>query len=203
MSIRAVYFDLGGVILRTEDKGPRTALAESFGMTYEEIEKIVHGGGPDGSAARASIGLLTEEQHWQNVVKMLNLPESEIARAENAYFAGDRLDWDLIAFIRSLRSKVSVGLISNAWSGLHPWMISQEIDTAFDHLTISAEVGIGKPDERIYLYALEQLKVRPEESIFVDDMPANIAAANALGIHGILFKSAEQAIAEINDLLAG
>jgi putative hydrolase of the HAD superfamily len=202
MSIHAVYFDLGGVILRTEDKAPRTALAESFGMTYEALEKIVHGGGPDGSAARASIGLLTEEQHWQNVIKILKLPESEITRVENAYFAGDRLDWDLIDFIRSLRSKVKVGLISNAWSGLHPWMISQKFDTAFHHLTISAEVGMGKPDERIYLYALEQLNARPEEAIFVDDVPANIAAANALGIHGILFKSAGQTMAEINQLLA-
>ena len=122
---------------------------------------------------------------------------------ENAYFAGDRLDWVLIDFIRSLRTKVQVGLISNAWSGLRPWIISQKFDDAFDHMTISAEVGLGKPDERIYLYALDQFNIRPEEAIFVDDVPANIEAANALGMHGILFKTAEQATADIKTLLAG
>ena len=97
MSIRAVYFDLGGVILRTEDKVPRTKLAESLGMTYEAIESVVHGGGVDGSAAQAALGQITEEQHWQNVVRALNLPESEISRVENSYFAGDRLDHTLLA----------------------------------------------------------------------------------------------------------
>jgi HAD superfamily hydrolase (TIGR01509 family) len=201
MTIRAIYFDLGGVILRTEDKGPRTTLAASFGITYEAIEKIVHGGGPQGSAARASIGLLTEEQHWLNVVQALNLPESEVTRVENAYFAGDRLDWALINFIRSLRPSIQVGLISNAWSGLRTWMMEQKFDDAFNHLTISAEVGMGKPDERIYLYALEQFNIRPEEAIFVDDMPANIEAANVLGMHGIHFKTTEQTIAELKKLL--
>ena len=124
MSIRAVYFDLGGVILRTEDKVPRTRLAESLGMTYEAIESVVHGGGPDGSAARAALGQITEGQHWQNVVRALNLPESEIARVENSYFAGDRLDQTLLALMHSLRPSIKVGLISNAWSGLRAWISS-------------------------------------------------------------------------------
>src|SRR5687767_3843026 len=109
MSIRAVYFDLGAVILRTEDTAPRTKLAENLGMTYDEIVEVVHGGGVDGSAARAALGLITEEQHWLNVVRRLNLPESEIPRVEDAYFAGDRLDKTLLDFIRSLRPGIKVG----------------------------------------------------------------------------------------------
>ena len=54
MTIKALYFDLGGVILRTEDKTPRTQLAAEFGLTYNEMDKVVFGGGLYGSAARAS-----------------------------------------------------------------------------------------------------------------------------------------------------
>ena len=202
MSIQAVYFDLGGVILRTEDRAPRAQLAGSLGLAYEGIERVVHGGGPDGSAARAALGQLTEEQHWHNVAEMLHLPVSEIRRVEVAYFAGDRLDQALLAFMRSLRPKIKVGLISNAWSGLRAWIVSQGFDDVFDHMTISAEVGLAKPDPRIYEVALDRLAVRSEQAVFIDDMPANIEAANALGMHGIVFRQTGQVVAEINRLLA-
>jgi putative hydrolase of the HAD superfamily len=201
MSIRAVYFDLGGVLLRTEERGPRAQLAESLGLTYAAIEGIVHGGGPDGSAARASIGQLTEAQHWQNVVRELGLPEREIQRVETAYFAGDRLDERLVDFIRALRPQHRTGLISNAWSGLRAWIVNRGFDDAFDSMTISAEVGWGKPDARIYEYALEKLGVQPAQAIFVDDVSANVEAASALGMHGIVFREAGQVMAEINRLL--
>ena len=202
MSIRAVYFDLGGVLLRTEDRAPRTQLAESLGLTYEAIERIVHGGGPDGSAAQASIGQLTEQQHWQNVAHALHLPEDDIRRVETAYFSGDRLDETLVAFIRALRPQRRTGLISNAWSGLRAWIVSHNFDDAFDSMTISAEVGCGKPDPRIYELALGKLDVPPAQAIFVDDVPANVDAADALGMHGIVFRQAGQVMAEINRLLA-
>jgi putative hydrolase of the HAD superfamily len=131
----------------------------------------------------------------------LNLPESEIQRVEHAYFAGDRLDQTLLDFMRSLHPAIKVGLISNAWYGLRKWIIGQKFDDVFDHMTISAEVGLAKPDARIYQHALEKLGRRPEEAIFVDDVPANIEAAKRLGMQGLIFQEAEQVIAEIRKLL--
>jgi epoxide hydrolase-like predicted phosphatase len=198
MKIRAVYFDLGGVIVRTEDKAPRTALAKSLGLEYNEIDQVVFG---SESARRASIGTISVEQHWRNVVQSVGLPESEIERFSEAFFAGDKTDATLVDFLRSLRPKYKTGLISNAFSGLRKWIIDQKLDDAFDDLTISAEAKTAKPDALIYLRALEKLDVQPEEAIFVDDMPANIEAANALGMYGVLFKNAEQTIAGIKSLL--
>ena len=56
MSIRAIFFDFGGVILRTEYQSPRQQLAERFNMEYEDIDKAVFG---SPSAQRASIGEIT------------------------------------------------------------------------------------------------------------------------------------------------
>ncbi len=199
MSIRAVYFDLGGVILRTEDKSPRLELARSLGLDYRGIEKIVF---ESESSRQASIGAISAEEHWRNVVGTLNLPESEVARLEDTFYGGDRLDQTLLSFMRSLRAKIKVGLISNAWSSLRPWIASQKFEDAFDDMTISAEVGAAKPDARIYRHALEKLGIHPEEAVFIDDMPANIEAAQALGMRGIVFQGSEQIIADINSLLA-
>ena len=198
MSIRAIYFDLGGVIVRTEDKGPRTALGESLGLDYNGIAQAVFSGE---SAEQASIGLISDDQHWRNVLRALNLPESEIPHFSEAFFAGDRIDPVLMSFLRSQRPMLKVGLISNAWLGLRGWITDHKLDDAFDNLMISSEVGITKPDARIYLQALDKLNVRPEEAVMVDDMPSNIEAAKALGMYGIVFQNAEQAMADVKSLL--
>jgi len=201
MSIRAVIFDLGGVIVRTEYQAPRQHLAEEFGMDYEDIDKLVFGGGPNGSSARATIGAITEAEHWQNVMKVLKLPASEAPRVAKEFFAGDVIDRNLLDFLRSLRPKYKTGLISNAWSGLREFIVRERFDDAFDHMTISAEVGTGKPEAKIYQFALEQLQVKAKEAVFVDDVLENIEACEKLGMKGIQFKNPESTIKQLKALL--
>jgi HAD superfamily hydrolase (TIGR01509 family) len=198
MPIKAVYFDLGGVIVRTEDKAPRAALGMEFGKSYREMDIAVF---ENRSSAEASIGKISEDQHWQNVIETLGLAEADIPRVRAAFFAGDMIDWDIVNFLRGLRGQIKTGLISNAWSGLRPWMVSQKFDDAFDQLIISAEVGMMKPDADIYQHALEKLGVQAHEAVFVDDVEKNIAACEALGMKGVLFLSAEQALADVKKLL--
>ena len=57
----------------------------------------------------------------------------------------------------------------------------------FDHLVISGEIKVAKPDREIYEYLLSTYDLVPDECIFIDDNPANIAMAESLGIHGYLF----------------
>jgi 2-haloacid dehalogenase len=61
----------------------------------------------------------------------------------------------------------------------------------FDGIVVSGEEGVIKPDARIFRILLERFRIVPGEAVFVDDNPANAAAAQALGIHGIHFRSPE------------
>lgn len=198
MSIKAVFFDLGGVILRTEYQAPRQHLAERFGMDYDDIDKIVFG---SSSAVRASVGEIDEEEHWRNVMKVLKLPAGEYERVREEFFAGDVLDHSILNFLRSIKPRVRIGLISNAWSGLREYIQREKFDDAFHHMVISAEVGVAKPDPRIYHIALEQLQVRPKEAVFVDDVLENIEACEQVGMRGIHFKSPETTLKQLKDLL--
>ena len=201
MTLRAVVFDLGGVIVRTEYQAPRQKLAERFGMDYEDIEKIVFGGGPNGSAARASVGEITEEEHWQQVMKTLKRPADEYPRIQQEFFGGDIVDRTLLDFLRSLKPTYKIGLISNAWSGLRAWIEREKFEDVFDVMIISAEVGTAKPAEAIFRLALNQLGMSPNEAVFVDDFIVNIEACEKLGMKGILFKDSESTIQELKDLL--
>jgi epoxide hydrolase-like predicted phosphatase len=199
MTIRAVYFDLGGVIVRTEFQAPRQHLAERYGMEYEGLSKLVF---ESESSRQASIGLISEDEHWAAVASRLYLPESEIQAIREEFFAGDITDLDLLDFMRGLRRKLKVGLISNAWSGLRPWIVSKKFEDAFDAMTISAEAGVMKPDARIYQIALEKLGVKASESVFLDDFAENVAGARAVGMQAIHFTQPEQALKELKQLLA-
>lgn len=199
MTIRAVYFDLGGVIARTEQPEPRTKLADSLGLSYADIDKLVF---ENESSKQASLGLITETQHWQNVARSLNQPDSEIERLRTEFFAGDQIDLELVDLMRSLRPAIKIGLISNAWSELRAWIEAQNFADAFDNMVISAEVGFAKPDPRIYQAALQNLQILPAESVFLDDMSRNVEAARKIGMHAIHFVRPDQAIAELKTLLA-
>jgi len=59
----------------------------------------------------------------------------------------------------------------------------------FDGIVISGEEGVIKPDPRIFRVLLDRHRIAPHEAVFIDDNPANAAAAEALGIHGIYFRS--------------
>ncbi len=199
MTIRAVYFDLGGVLVRTEFQAPRLHLAERFGMEYEDLVKMVFDGE---TADQASLGLISEQDQWAAVARQLNLPESEIQAVHDEFFAGDVIDLQLLEFIRGLRKQYKVGLISNAWSGLRPWIISKKFEDVFNAMTISAEVGVMKPDARIYRIALESLDVASAESVFMDDFPDNVEGARTVGMQAIYFKQVDQALAELEMILA-
>ena len=198
MKIKAVFFDLGGVIVRTEDPGPRTNLAESLGLSYAEIDRIVF---ENESSRQASLGIISEAQHWLNIASVLEQPDSEAERLKNEFFAGDRVDPDLVNLIRGLRPAYKIGVISNAWSGMRTWLSDHDLLDIFDDMVGSAEVGFAKPDQRIYQAALRNLAVKPGESVFIDDMLTNVEAARKIGMHAIQFIQPGQAIDELNSLL--
>jgi putative hydrolase of the HAD superfamily len=71
----------------------------------------------------------------------------------------------------------------------------------FETVVISAEVGVMKPEARIYSIALEQAGVKAEETVFVDDVQVNIDACKQIGMKGVLFKDPQKAEDELKKLL--
>ena len=198
MSIRAVFFDLGGVILRTEYQAPREHLAEKLGMEYDDLVKVVF---DSESGYQASMGAITPDEHWAAVIKRLKRPASEMEAIRHEFFAGDIIDRTLLEFLRSLRGTYKTGLISNAWSDLRDYIGREKFDDAFDHIIISAEVGAVKPEAKIYQVALEQAGVQAHEAVFVYDFAVNIEGCEKVGMQGIYFEDAESTLLQLKEIL--
>jgi HAD superfamily hydrolase (TIGR01509 family) len=201
MALKAVIFDFGGVLVRTEDRTPRRELAKGLGMSYAEIDQLVFS---SLSGKQAALGLISALQHWEEIGKNLRLTPTELKDFRSRFFAGDRLDWELIEAIRKWRGRYQIALLSNAWDDLRNYLQGTwHIMDDFDQIIISAEVGYTKPDHRIYQLALERLEISPGQALFVDDFIENVEAARQVGLQAVHFSVPQRAKEEIRELLDG
>ncbi len=114
-------------------------------------------------------------------------------------FAGSRLDEAMIELFRRLRTGgVPTGMLSNSWGGGYPRELFPEL---FDAVVISAEVGMRKPEPRIFRHAAALLGLEPAECVFIDDIEANITAAEQLGFTGVLHSAPDGTGARVAELL--
>lgn len=199
MAIRTILFDFGGVLLRTEDHQPRQKLAAQYGLEEDDLIYLVFG---SPSALRASVGEMTAEQHWREVAAAIGASIDQIPYLKQQFFAGDRLDEALVEVIRSYRKTHHIGLLSNAWDDLREFLGNHlRILDIFDEVIISAEVGLIKPDRRIYELAAQKFNVSLSETVFIDDLPVNVQAAQEAGMNSFQFRSTTQTINDLQRLL--
>ncbi len=201
MTIKAIIFDLGGVLLRTADFSPRDRLAARLGMNRHALEEFIFGGE---SGDRAQRGEITVREHWDVLRKRINFSPEEFQELLNQFFDRDELDYELVDYVRKLHKSYKTALLSNAWDDLRQVIAEKwHFEDAFDSMIISAEVKLAKPDPRIFKLALERLGVGAGEAIFVDDFTRNVDQARTLGLHGIRFQTALQMRSELDGLLNG
>lgn len=199
--IKALIFDFGGVLIRTESQEPRERLAAQWGLSPQELYAIVF----DSEESRLEqLGCLSEEQRWQRTAQTLGLNSPEDLQAFlKQFFSGDVLDTELVNYIRHMHRRYKTALLSNAPARLGPMLHTEfGLGDCFDVVIISALVGMMKPDPAIYRLTLSQLQVAPQEAVYVDDALVNVQAAAAIGIHAIQFTTRDVLLAELQALLS-
>lgn len=112
----------------------------------------------------------------------------------------EQLNARMLQLLKRLRPTYTIATLCNGGSR-QAMMRKFRLHELVDLMIFDNEEGISKPDERIYLLMLERLGLRPEEVVFIDDKHANIEAARRLGLASIHFKTARQAIKELDACL--
>lgn len=195
-SIKAILFDVGGVLVRTFDQSGRRAWERRLGLPPGGAEAIVLN---SEMGHRAQRGEITTAELWGWIREYLNLGENLDAFRDD-FWRGDALDVSLVELIRELRPDYQTGIISNANDSLLETLANYGLAAEFDLIVGSAYEGVMKPDRAIYERALSRLGRRPPEAVFIDDAPANVAGARAVGMRAILFTPALDLRAELSAL---
>ncbi|HEX3357237.1 MAG TPA: HAD-IA family hydrolase [Tepidisphaeraceae bacterium] len=194
----------------------RTLVLDAMGVIYQSGDDVaellcpfVHenGGSADDRQIEslyrdASLGRISANQFWHDVGLSPDL--------EDAYLLRHRLTPGLHQFLKDVRPYISsIWCLSNdvsRWSRKLRRQFALEQD--INGFVISGDVGTRKPDEAIYLQLLLQTGAKPEDIILVDDRPANLNAAERLGLQAILFGAVQadhicknRAVADFGKLL--
>jgi HAD superfamily hydrolase (TIGR01509 family) len=89
-------------------------------------------------------------------------------------------------------------VLSNSWGNEYPM---QGWDELFDAVVISGEVGMRKPEPRIFEHVLRLIDLPATECVFVDDLPHNVTAAVELGFVGVVHRTYDETAAELEAIL--
>jgi HAD superfamily hydrolase (TIGR01509 family) len=100
------------------------------------------------------------------------------------------LDPEAIPVLEALHTHKSLALVSNYDHPpyIHALLAELGLERFFDAVVVSGEVGVKKPDPRIFSPALSQTGLRPDQAIYVGDSPEDVAGALAAGLHPILIR---------------
>jgi putative hydrolase of the HAD superfamily len=117
------------------------------------------------------------------------------------WYCGE-LDTELRAYVRGLRPRFKVGVLSNSADGARREESRRySLPSLVDDVVYSHEVGLAKPDPAIFRLACARLRVSPSEAVFVDDVPANVQAAADVGLRSVLHRDTAATIAALDALL--
>ena len=191
MAIRAVIFDIGGVLFQQADKSRQRRWEERLGLDENMLGRCIW---TMPISHQAEIGQASEDDVWSAVAERFQLNPAQAAALRGDFFSGGQWNDRLIGYAQTLRPRYKTGIISNAWPNARTSVREHISEVGFDDLIFSAEVGLAKPDRCIYALALERLQIQPAEAIFVDDVEGNVEGARAIGMTGLCFENTEHTI---------
>lgn len=147
---------------------------------------------------QSDAGLMT---HEELVVELAELARIEVNEAKQL-IDGHVRNETLFAYIRDeLKSRYKIGLLSNAAGNYTSQLFEQWQVQLFDEMTFSFELGVIKPDPRMYETIATKLGCLPEECVFVDDREGFVNGAEAVGMKGVWFRDNQQCRQELTAIL--
>lgn len=211
MAIDAVLWDYGGVFSASPFEA-MGRLAESVGVAPDRYVGLIFGPydrDDDHPWHRLERGEITLGDARDQI---LELGRAEGVEADLLHFIsamakeGIGVRAEVVSLAREIKSSgTDTALVTNNIAEFREhWRKSIPIDELFHHVIDSSEVGLRKPDPRIFELALEKVGASdPGRAVFLDDYEGNVEAARRVGIHGILVTSDfGEALDELRALLA-
>lgn len=200
MVVRAVVFDIGGVLEITPEMDFAQRWEKRLGLVSGVIgERLLD------VWAGGAVGAISEDAVHQAIRERLGLSGQQVtelmADMWEQYLGV--ANTELVDYARGLRLRFRTGILSNSFVGAREReQAAYGFEDLVDEIVYSHEVGMCKPDPRIYELTCARLGVPPEEMVFLDDVDVAVEAARQAGIHAVHYCDNAQAIAEIEALLA-
>ncbi len=192
-NIKAIIFDLGGVLLNIDFK----KVSEAFkALEVEKFDELYSQSQADPLFENLEKNKISEEEFFTAIKKYTTRPitNEDVANAWNTILLDFRIE--SLAALKRLRKKYKLFLLSNtnsihytAFHKIYDVNIREgSFNSLFDKAYYSHEIGLRKPDAAAYEYVLKENNLKPEEALFIDDSIQNIEGAKRVGMSTILLE---------------
>lgn len=210
MTVKAVVFDIGGVLERVDDDAwPEVWIGRwerrmNLPAGHVLARLAQHESPGDLTTGDLTTGGMTEAQMRQRYAEALELDDAQadqmMAEMWDAYCG--ELDVELRDFVAGLRPAYTTAILSNSADGARREEQRRfGFEDLVDVIVYSHEVGLAKPDPAVFRLTEERLGVAPHEIVFLDDVPGHVHAARGLGWHAVRHVDSARSILEIQRLL--
>ena len=177
----AVIFDLDGVIRHWNDD-ELDDVETSFGLPARSILDVAFS---DDLGPAATTGRMNYRE-WMDEIRrriIARFGDTAIGALDEWEANVGRVDTDMLAVLRRVRSRTTVALLSNGTTRLRRDLHVLDLLDEFDVVFNTAELGIAKPDPEVFTLVCGELCAAPGRTLFVDDLAENIAGARRAGLH--------------------
>lgn len=198
--MRAVLLDIGGVLELTPESPWIDEWEARLGLQPGGLAGVVSPLWRPGRTGHASLG---DIEHDTAAALRLTPDESRQLWEDLWTWYLGTLNHQLIAYLKTLRPRYATGILSNSFVGAREREEARYGFAAeFHPIIYSHEEGMQKPDPDFYRLACDRLNIAAEETVFVDDTPGHVAAAEAIGMRGVVFSETSSGIAAIDRCLS-
>jgi putative hydrolase of the HAD superfamily len=183
---RAVISDLGKVVLCFDNRIFYRKMTAYCSLSIEDIRHVVHKSLE--FVELFDLGRLTPGEFYERVIAKLG---AQVGYDDfmAAYVDVFSVNPPVLEIMQKLRNKYRLVLVSNVDIVRFGFIRTKFPEIMmFDDYVLSYEVGVMKPDPKIYRVALEKAGTEPAESVFIDDMEENVEGARALGLPAIHYR---------------
>lgn len=195
--ITTIIFDWGGVLI----DNPADELVNFFAKELNTTPSLLK---PhlEKQLAKFQIGDVSESEFWIFICIKLKLnPPTGTSLWKEAVKSLFKEKSKIFKLVKDLKSNgYQIGFLSNTEKPTQEHFYEMGYDNLFEHPTFSCEVGIAKPNSKIFQITLDNLNAKPQKTIFIDDKQEFTIAATKLGINTITFTSPLQVITELKNL---
>jgi len=184
--VKAIFFDFGGVLLKTFDGVDHDTIEAEFGLEAKMLRKCVY---RDSRYMDFQVGKCTYEEWTGSIREALQKIDERAEAIMTAFMDSPRMfNDDMLELVKRLHGRYTLGIISNTTPGMEELLRERfELIDLFDVRVGSGDLGIAKPDAGIFLHATKLAGLAPEQSVFTDDRADFAEAARGVGMHGFPF----------------
>ncbi len=189
--IKLVIFDLGGVIIDYSEVYYCEYISEKFKVNFK---KVIDTFKPLSKSLEK--GEIELNDMYKGMKKGLGI-RGDVSW-NKVFYEKSKLDLNMVNLVNTLSKNYKIAILSNI--SISRYLLARKLylyKLHYERAFLSGYLGMVKPEQNIYKHVISQFNVKPEESVFIDNLKENTYAAEELGIKSITFINYESLLPQL------